>query len=124
MNDSAFESERLARQNVEGAGGDDGFHYRLTIRFTNGETMLYTVREPLHAQDISSDVRFVVVSSYLCETPERCDEILLLNLNEVSYVRTKDISLAELAREEELRREGQSQEPGGVPRRLARIGFI
>lgn len=124
MNDSAFEGEQPARHNVAGAGGDDGFHYRLTIRFTNGETLLYTVREPLHAQDISSDVRFVVVSSYLCETPERCDEILLLNLNEVSYIRTKDISLAELAREEEQRREGQLQEPGSVPRRLARIGFI
>ena len=124
MSDSAFEGEPPARQNVEGAGADDGFHYRLTIRFTNGETLLHTVREPLHAEDIPSEVRFVVVSSYLCETPERCDEILLLNLNDVSYIRTKDISLAELAREEELRRDGQLQDSSTVPRRLARIGFI
>lgn len=124
MNDAASGGEQPARRNVAGAGGDDGFHYRLTIRFTNGETMLYTMRELLHAQDISGDVRFVIVSSYLCETPERCDEILLLNLNDVSYIRTKDISLAELAREEELRRDGQLQDGSTAPRRLARIGFI
>jgi hypothetical protein len=105
---------------------EGGFYrHRLTIRFTNGETFVYTVREALHAEDIASKHRFVVINSYKYETPEECDEIVLLNLNNISYIKTEHVTEAELQREETTRTEAEHTHAGtGAPRRLSRIGFI
>jgi hypothetical protein len=105
---------------------EGGFYrHRLTIRFTNGETFIYTVAEPLHAEDIAASARFAVISSYLCETPEDCHEIVLLNLNDISYIRTEHITNAELEKEELTKKESERQQSTiGTPQRLSRIGFI
>jgi hypothetical protein len=105
---------------------EGGFYrHRLTIRFTNGETFIYTVREALHAEDISAEHRFAVIHSYKYDSPEQCDEIVLLNLNNISYIKTEHVTEVELQREETARREHeQKHEVAGLPRRLSRIGFI
>ena len=105
---------------------EGGFYrHRLTIRFTNGETFIYTVAEPLHAEDIASHARFAVITSYLCENPEDCHEIVLLNLNDISYIRTEHITNTELEKEELTRKEAERQQSTiGTPQRLSRIGFI
>ncbi len=108
------------------ASPEGGFYrHRLTIRFTNGETLLYTVREALHAEDIPANVRFVVISSYLCEEPEVCAEIVLLNLNDISYIKTEHVTEAELQREATTKREAELRSNTiSTPQRLTRIGFI
>lgn len=105
---------------------EGGFYrHRMTIRFTNGETFIYTVAEPLHAEDIAATARFAVITSYLCEKPEDCHEMVLLNLNDISYIRTEHITDAELEKEELTKREAsQQQSTIGNPQRLSRIGFI
>jgi hypothetical protein len=105
---------------------EGGFYrHRLTIRFTNGETFIYTVGEPLHAEDIAPSARFAVISSYLCEKPKECHEIVLLNLNDISYIRTEHITEAELEKEELTKKETERQQSTiGAPQRLSRIGFI
>ena len=105
---------------------EGGFYrHRLTIRFTNGETFVYTVGEALHAEDITAGHRFAVIHSYKYESPEQCDEIVLLNLNNISYIKTEHVTQGELEREEATRREHeQKHEETGAPRHLSRIGFI
>jgi hypothetical protein len=105
---------------------EGGFYrHRLTIRFTNGETFVYTVREALHAEDISTEHRFAVIYSYKYESPERCDEIVLLNLNNISYIKTEHVTERELQREETVHREAEHNHEGEItPHRLSRIGFI
>ena len=104
---------------------EGGFYrHRLTIRFTNGETFIYTVREALHAEDIGADHRFAVIHSYKYESPEECQEIVLLNLNNISYIKTEHVTEAELEREETTRREAEHKHEGTVPHRLSRIGFM
>lgn len=101
------------------------YRHRLTIRFTNGETFIYTVGEPLHAEDIASSARFAVITSYQCEKPEDCHEIVLLNLNDISYIRTEHITDAELEKEELTKKEAARQHSTiGPQQRLSRIGFI
>jgi hypothetical protein len=101
------------------------YRHRLTIRFTNGETFIYTVAEPLHAEDIAASSRFAVISSYQCEKPEDCHEIVLLNLNDVSYIRTEHVTNEQLEKEELTKRESERQQSTiGTPQRLSRIGFI
>jgi hypothetical protein len=105
---------------------EGGFYrHRLTIRFTNGETLLYTVRDALHAEDISTAVRFVVISSFQCESPEKCSEIVLLNLNDISYIKTEHVTEEELSREASTMRETELRSNTiSSPQRLSRIGFI
>lgn len=105
---------------------EGGFYrHRLTIRFTNGETLLYTVRDALHAEDIPAAVRFVVISSFACESPDTCAEIVLLNLNDISYIKTEHVTEEELAREATTRREAELKSNTiSSPQRLSRIGFI
>jgi hypothetical protein len=101
------------------------YRHRLTIRFTNGETFIYTVAEPLHAEDIAASARFAVISSYQCEKPEDCHEIVLLNLNDISYIRTEHVTNEQLEKEELTKRESERQQSTiGTPQRLSRIGFI
>jgi hypothetical protein len=105
---------------------EGGFYrHRLTIRFTNGETLLYTVRDALHAEDIPASVRFVVISSFECESPETCAEIVLLNLNDISYIKTEHVTQEELTREFTTKREAELKSNTiSSSQRLSRIGFI
>ncbi|MGB7925983.1 MAG: hypothetical protein WCF57_22270 [Pyrinomonadaceae bacterium] len=105
---------------------EGGFYrHRLTIRFTNGETFVYTVGEALHAEDIAAKHRFAVIHSYKHESPGDCDEIVLLNLNNISYIKTEHVTEAELEREEQTRRATEHTHGNATAsRRLARIGFI
>jgi hypothetical protein len=109
----------------EASPGGDFFRHRLTIRFSNGETMVYTVRGALHAEDIPSTVRFVVLTSYECESPDSCTELVLLNLNEISFIKTEHVTVEELEREEAKRREEDLRNnTTSPPRTLTHIGFI
>ena len=104
-----------------------GFYlHRLTIRFSSGETFVYIVREPLHAEDIPASARFAVIHSYQCETEEKCTELVLLNLNDVSYIRTEHITDEQLRSEEETHRQTheQQQHAVGLHHPLSHIGFI
>jgi hypothetical protein len=124
--DSALIGDSSGHTGREPAPEGGLYRHRLTIRFTNGETIVYTVAEPLHAEDIPSNVRFVVISSYTCEPTEVCNEIVLLNLNDISYIKTEHVTEAELQHEEMTRREAESQRStlGAPQSRLSHIGFI
>jgi hypothetical protein len=83
------------------------------------------VRDALHAEDISAEHRFAVIHSYKYDSPQECDEIVLLNLNNISYIKTEHVTEVALEREETARREHeQKHDVAGVPRHLSRIGFI
>lgn len=125
MDESSLVGDSSMHTGSEPAPEGGFYRHRLTIRFTNGETFIYTVAEPLHAEDIASSARFAVISPYLCEKPEECREIVLLNLNDVSYIRTEHITNQELEKEELTKKEtARQQSTIGTPQRLSRIGFI
>ena len=125
MDESSLVGDSSMHTGKEPAPEGGFYRHRLTIRFTNGETFIYTVAEPLHAEDIAVTARFAVISSYQCEKPEDCHEIVLLNLNDISYIRTEHITQAELEKEELTKKEAARQQSTiGTPQRLSRIGFI
>jgi hypothetical protein len=122
--DASLIGDSSMHSGSEAAPGGGFYRHRLTIRFTNGETLLYTVRDPLHAEDIPANVRFVVISSFECDPPEKCAEIILLNLNDISYIKTEHVTEDELTRETSTRRETELRSNTISPQRLSRIGFI
>jgi hypothetical protein len=122
--DASLIGDSSMHSGSEAAPSGGFYRHRLTIRFTNGERLLYTVRDPLHAEDIPANVRFVVISSFECEPPEKCSEIILLNLNDISYIKTEHMTEEELTRETSTRREAELRSNTISPQRLSRIGFI
>jgi hypothetical protein len=123
--DAALIGDSSMHTGNEAAPSGGFYRHRLTIRFTNGETLRYTVRDPLHAEDIPTNVRFVVISSYECEPSEPSAELVLLNLNDISYIKTEHVTPQELEREVLTHREGERRDNTiSTPQRLTRIGFI
>lgn len=123
--DAALVGDSSMHHALETAPEGGFYRHRLTIRFTNGETFVYTVRDPLHAEDIPANARFAVIHSYQCEPPQQCTEVVLLNLNDISYIRTEHVTETELQREEQTRLEAASQrETVGARQTLSHIGFI
>jgi len=125
IDDSSLIGDSSGHSAEEPAPGGGFFRHRLTIRFTSGETFVYIVREALHAEDIPASARFAVIHSYQCENEENCTEIVLLNLNDVSYIRTEHITDEQLRSEEEMHRQNQEQSHAiGLHHPLSHIGFI
>ena len=124
--DAALIGDSSAHDADEPAPEGGFFRHRLTIRFTSGEKFVYIVREALHAEDIPPSARFAVIHSYRCETDDKCTEIVLLNLNDVSYIKTEHVTDAEIARLEKEKSEtpDQQQNTIGVRHPLSHIGFI
>ncbi|HMF55257.1 MAG TPA: hypothetical protein VK619_02745 [Pyrinomonadaceae bacterium] len=119
--DSSLLGDSSMHTGQEPAPGGGFFLHRMTIRFTSGEIFAYIVREPLHAEDIPAAARFAVIHSYMCEPEGKCTEIILVNLNDISYIRTEHITGEDLKREEEMKSEHRTI---GVHQPLSHIGFI
>lgn len=60
-------------------------YYRLTIRFSNGETEKFTLREPVDAGQITDKTRFVLVRSHTGQHHEM-SQVFLASLADVSFV--------------------------------------
>ncbi|MBK6425757.1 MAG: hypothetical protein IPF82_06010 [Blastocatellia bacterium] len=61
-------------------------YYRLTIRFSNGETEKFILREPVDAGQITDTTRFVLVRSHTGHNHEM-SQVFLASLADVSFVR-------------------------------------
>jgi hypothetical protein len=68
----------------------NGSYYRLIIRFTNGETEKFVVRQPIQGGQISDRTRFVVVHARRPDS-EEMEQVFVANLSDVSYVRTQRV---------------------------------
>lgn len=69
--------------------------YRLTIRFTNGETEKFTLREPVDAGQITDKTRFVLVRSHSGHSHEM-SQVFLASLSDVSFVRIDRLDAKQL----------------------------
>ena len=61
-------------------------YYRLTIRFSNGETEKFILRDPVDAGQITDTTRFVLVRSHTGLNHEM-SQVFLASLADVSFVR-------------------------------------
>jgi hypothetical protein len=75
-------------------GINDNF-YRLTLRYTSGETTRFIVREPLDTGRLTINARFVVVRSSEGESGGQTD-VLVATLTDISYIKTEKIDSKEL----------------------------
>jgi len=101
--------------------------FRLAVRFTNGETMQHVMTEPLDARMIAPETKYAVVSSFSCQNPSVCTETVVLNLRDISYIKSERVTLEQLASEHRIgiRSAGTTIADERLhPKTLAQIKFI
>jgi len=100
--------------------------FKLTIRFGNGETVQHILTDPIDSRAIAPETRYAVVSSYSCKNPSVCTDITLVNLRDVSYIKTERVTMEQLASEHRIgiRSAGMAGADDRLPKNLAQIKFI
>ena len=100
--------------------------FRLYIRFTNGETMQHVMTEPLDSRMIAPETKYAVISSSSCQNPNVCTDVTLVNLRDVTFIRTERVTLEQLAGEHRIgiRSAGTAGSDDRLPKNLAQIKFV
>ena len=101
--------------------------YKLSVRFSNGEVLTYVVKNPIDERSVKSDTRYAVISSISCQNPSQCTEISVINMRDVTYIRTERVTLEQLASEHRMvgiRTTGSHTHGENLPETLAEIKFV
>jgi hypothetical protein len=102
--------------------------FRLIIRFSNGETVNYTVAEPVDHHKLEVQPRsFAVITSVLIEKPNEVSEVSVVSLRDVSMIRTERVTLDQLNTERRMAgiRSGTGTGPDEKHvKSLAKLSFI
>ena len=100
--------------------------FRLTIRFTNGETLQQVMTDPLDSRVITPETKYAVISTFTCLNPNVCSEVIVVNLRDVTFIKTERVTLEQLASEHRIgiRSAGISGADDRLPKNLAQLKFI
>ncbi|HQR40261.1 MAG TPA: hypothetical protein PLF26_17895 [Blastocatellia bacterium] len=96
--------------------------YRLTIRFTNGETEKFIVRDPLDSHRLSEHPRYAIVRVHV-ETTGSIRQVLMAAMSDVSYIRTSQLENKDIRQRVAGIAGSMGDEPGG-PEELASLEFV
>jgi hypothetical protein len=75
--------------------GSNDIYYRLTLRYSNGETSRFLLRQPLDTGRMTNHARFGVVRSTEGENGAETD-VVLASLSDLSYIKTEKIDGKEI----------------------------
>lgn len=100
--------------------------FRLTIRFTNGETLQQVMSDPLDSRIIIPETKYAVISTFSCQNPSVCSEVIVVNLRDVTFIKTERVTIEQLASEHRIgiRSSGVTGADDRLPKNLAQIKFI
>ena len=76
--------------------------FKLVVRFSNGEILHYVVQDPIDERAIKPEIRYAVISSISCANPSECTSISVVNMRDVTFIRTELVTLEQLAGEHRL----------------------
>lgn len=100
--------------------------FRLVLRFSNGETIQYLLSEPLDTRKLSTDTRYAIITSVSIENPNELADISVVNLRDVTFIKTERVTLDQLSTEKRMAgiRGAVSANDEKMVRTLAQINFI
>ena len=100
--------------------------FKLSVRFGNGEVLRYVVKNLIDERSVNPDTRYVVITSISCQNPNQCTEISVINMRDVSYIRTERVTLEQLANEHRMVgiRTTGTHAGENLPDTLAEIKFV
>ena len=101
--------------------------FKLTVRFSNGEMINHVVSDPIDARLITPETRYAVISSFSCQEPSQCTDIAVINLRDVTFIKTERVALDQLATERRMagmRSTGSLSADERLPKTLAQLKFV
>jgi hypothetical protein len=101
--------------------------FKLVVRFGNGEKIQHIVSDPIAAHQITPDTRYVVITSFLCQNPSECSDITVVNLRDVTFIKTERVTLDQLATERRMagiHSSSASSHDDKLPKSMAQLKFI
>jgi len=101
--------------------------FKLVVRFSNGEMIQHIVSDLIEARMITPDTRYAVISSFSCQNPNECSDITVVNLRDVTFIKTERVTLDQLATERRMagiHSSSASSHDDKLPKFLAQVKFI
>lgn len=99
--------------------------FRLILRFSNGETISYIVREPIDASKLAPESKYALITSYSAQDSSQCTDVTLINLRDLTFLKTERVTLDQLASERRMAgiRSGSPQDDRAL-KAISEIKFI
>jgi len=100
--------------------------FKLFIRFSNGETVYHITTHPLDSRLIKPDTRYAVIACYSTKNPVECSEITVVNLRDVTFIKTERVTVDQLNADRRMAgmRSSDSSADDKQPKTLAQLSFV
>ena len=101
--------------------------FKLVVRFGNGEKLQHVVSHPIEAHLITPDTRYLVISSFSLQNPSECTDVTVVNMRDVTFIKTEQVTLDQLTTERRtagLHSSSTSTQDDRMPKTLAQLKFI
>jgi hypothetical protein len=100
--------------------------FRLIIRFSNGEQVEHVMTDAVHTRAIAPETKYAIISLSSRQNPSICTEITVINLRDVSYIKSERVTLEQLAAEHRIgiRSAGLADADDRLPKNIAQIQFV
>jgi hypothetical protein len=97
--------------------------YKLLVRFGNGETINYILTDPIDARMMTPETKYVVVTSFSRENPSECTDVTVINVRDLTFIRTDRVTLDQLTGERRMAGMRSSSDDK-LPKTLAQLKFV
>jgi hypothetical protein len=101
--------------------------FKLMVRFANGEMIQHVLNEPLDERLIAPATRYMIISSFSCQNPSECTDVTVVNLRDVSFIKTERATLDQLTTERRMAGLHSTSTQGHderLPKTLAHVKFV
>jgi len=100
--------------------------FKLIVRFSNGEMINHIVADPIDTRLVTPETRYAIVSAFSCQNPSECTDITIINLRDVTFLKTELVTLDQLGAERRMAgiRSAGSASDDKLPKTLAQVKFV
>ena len=98
-------------------------YFRLILRFTNGDSSTFILREPINTGALTEKSRFALVRSYTATSGEPT-QVFLASLADISFIKTEQVDPKDKRHRVAGITGGLSSEDQTAPEAIATIEFL
>lgn len=101
--------------------------FKLIVRFSNGEVASYVATEPIDPHAMNPEIRFGVITSVSVQNPRECVEVAVINMRDVTFIKTERVTLEHLAAEHRMagiRSLGRGDADDRLPKLVSQLKFV
>jgi hypothetical protein len=99
--------------------------FKLSVRFGNGEVVSFIADSPINTSQILPETRYAIITSISVANPNECAETTVINLRDVTFIRTERVTLDQLTSERRtIRSVGPAVVDDRLPKMLSQVKFV